>query len=144
MPESIPKKEHLISVVEDIIEEVSYLNREKADSSDVKLLILEMKEEFKRSEERFASMEKRSDERFATSDIRSNERFAASDKRIGDLIHSMDKRFNLLQWMIGLGLAFLSFLITLFNYWKPPITPEILEKAVYFGVERALQKNKSL
>ncbi len=172
LPESVSKRELLVVAVEDIIEEVSFVEREKVDSSDIKLLIVEMREGFKRMDERFASVEKRfeindkrMDERFAAverrfeandkrmeeqfaaverrfeaNDKRMEEQFAAAGKRMDERFEAIDKKFNFMQWMMGFSMAFLAFLITLFSYLKPPISQEMLEKAIISGIEKSIDK----
>ena len=43
-----------------------------------------------------------------------NRRFAAVDKRF----EAMDKRFNSMQWLIGLGIAFLTILMSLYRFFQ--------------------------
>lgn len=82
------------------------------------------------------------------------EGFRRMDARLEDLIHQIDrrfeqldkrfeqidKRFSALQWTIMFAMALLSFLITLFSYLKPPVSPEALEKAIYSALEKAQKK----
>ena len=48
LPDNIANRELLVSAVEEIMEEVSVVDTEKANASDIKLLILEMREGFRR------------------------------------------------------------------------------------------------
>jgi len=166
LPDNIANRELLVSAVEEIMEEVSVVDTEKANASDIKLLILEMREGFRRMDERFVAI----DERFVAIDKRFesvDKRFETIDKKFDDLIHFMDKRFEdqkhsqdkrfesadkrfeaidkrigLLQWTIGFSMALLAFLITLFGYLKPPISEEALEKAIISGMEKSMRQSK--
>ncbi|MDH4198864.1 MAG: hypothetical protein OEV66_00645 [Spirochaetia bacterium] len=98
----------LVNAFDEIMEEVVMVESEKASTSEIKLLIVEMREGFKRVDNRFESMQ-----------------------------HQMDQRFNSLQWFMGISLTVLALLITLFGYLKPPITADMLEKAIISGIEKA-------
>ena len=45
-----------------------------------------------------------------------NRRFEASDKRNNELREDMNKRFNSMQWLIGVGIAFLTVLMSLYQF----------------------------
>jgi len=141
LPDNIANRELLVSAVEEIMEEVSVVDTEKANASDIKLLILEMREGFRRMDERFVAIDKR----FETIDKKFDDLIHFMDKRFEDQKHSQDKRFEsvdkrigLLQWTIGFSMAVLAFLITLFGYLKPPISEEALEKAIISGMEKSI------
>ncbi|MCK6380024.1 MAG: prominin family protein [Leptospiraceae bacterium] len=111
LPVTAKDKGYLLDAVNDIVEEISIVKIEKVNSSDIKLLILEMREGFKRVDERFASSEKIMNERF----ISFEKRFEAIDKRF----EAVDKRFETMQWLLGLGFTFLTIIVTIFGYIKP-------------------------
>ena len=104
LPVTAKDKGYLLDAVNDIVEEISIVKIEKVNSSDIKLLILEMREGFKRVDERFASSEKIM-----------NERFISFEKRF----EAIDKRFETMQWLLGLGFTFLTIIVTIFGYVKP-------------------------
>ena len=104
LPVTAKDKGYLLDAVNDIVEEISIVKIEKVNSSDIKLLILEMREGFKRVDERFASSEKIM-----------NERFISFEKRF----EAIDKRFETMQWLLGLGFTFLTIIVTIFGYIKP-------------------------
>ena len=45
-----------------------------------------------------------------------NRRFEASDKRNNELREDMNKRFNSMQWLIGVGITFLTVLMSLYQF----------------------------
>ncbi len=111
LPKSVSNRENLVNAMEEIMDEVSFVEKEKADASDIKLLILEMREGFKRMDERFAAVDKR--------------------------FESVERHISFLQWIMGFSMVFIAFLITLFSYLKPPISQEMLEKAIISGIEKS-------
>jgi hypothetical protein len=50
--------------------------------------------------------------------IEMNLRFEAQRKESDAKFEALDKRLNFLQWLIGIGIAFLGGLITLLNFFK--------------------------
>ena len=118
LPKSVSNRENLVNAMEEIMDEVSFVEKEKADASDIKLLILEMREGFKRMDERFVAVDKR---------------FESVDKRF----ESVERHISFLQWIMGFSMVFIAFLITLFSYLKPPISQEMLEKAIISGIEKS-------
>jgi flagellar capping protein FliD len=179
LPESVGNREFLINAFDEIMEEVVTVEMEKVSSSDIKLLIVEMREGFKRIDERFESVDKRfesiqlqmdnrfesmdkrfeslqiqmdkrfesMDKRFESLQIQMDKRFESMDKRFESLqiqmdkrFENVDKRFSSLQWFMGIGLTMLALLITLFGYLKPPITPDMMEKAIISGIEKSKTK----
>lgn len=117
----------LVSAIDDIVDEVVLLEDAKVSNSDLKLVIQGMETGFKQMDERFEAMQKQMDVRFE-----------AVDKRFED----MNQRFTSQQWLIGIGFTSMALLITLFSYLKPPITPEMLERAVQSGMEKSVLKPK--
>jgi hypothetical protein len=154
LPDNISNREFLINAFDEIMEEVVTIEMEKASSSDIKLLIVEMREGFKRVDERFESVQLQMDKRFESLQIQMDQRFGAMDKRFESLqiqmdrrfesvdkrFEAIDKRFSSLQWFMGIGLTMLALLITLFGYLKPPITPDMMEKAIISGIEKSKTK----
>jgi DNA anti-recombination protein RmuC len=90
-------KPYLYEIIDTVIDEAQELHQRKADSSDLRELIIEMREGFKRMDARFEQMEKRFeqiDKRFEDLIHYVDKRFEQIDKRFEDLIHYMDKRFE--------------------------------------------------
>ena len=68
---------------------------------------------------RFEASNKRSDElREDMRDLREdmNKRFEAGDRRSDELREDMNKRFNSMQWLIGVGITFLTVLMSLYQF----------------------------
>jgi chaperonin cofactor prefoldin len=83
-------KPYLYEIIDAVIDEAQELHQRKADSSDLRELIIEMREGFKRMDARFEQMEKR----FEQIDKRFEDLIHYVDKRFEDLLHYMDKRFE--------------------------------------------------
>ena len=104
----------LREIFDEIYDDVETLDQEKVPQSDIKLLILEMKEGFRQMEIRFEGVDKR----FEAMD----KRFEAVDKRFEDFnkrFEAMDKRFTSIQWFLGLGFTILAFIMAFFKYFTP-------------------------
>ena len=74
---------------------------------------------------RFESQKKESDVKFEAINARfealikeMNARFEALTREMDTRFEALDKRLNFLQWLIGIGIAFLGGLITLLNFFK--------------------------
>jgi len=74
---------------------------------------------------RFESQKKESDVKFEAINARfealikeMNTRFEALTREMDTRFEALDKRLNFLQWLIGIGIAFLGGLITLLNFFK--------------------------
>lgn len=114
-------------------------------NADLKLLIVEMREGFKRMEDRFEAMDKRFqelvhyvDKRFEAVD----KRFEAVDKRFQELIHYVDKRFedvnkrfeemhkriNFIQWLIVFLTTFLFSVMTYYHKEEKDLIIKTLEQ----------------
>ena len=119
----------LVSAIDDIVDEVISLEDAKVSNSDLKLVIQGMESGFKQMNAQFEAMQKQMDTRFE-----------AMQKQIDVRFVSVDKRFDSMQWLIGIGFTLLALLIALFGYLKPPITPEMLERAVQSGMEKSAKK----
>jgi chaperonin cofactor prefoldin len=90
-------KPYLYEIIDTVMDEAQELHQRKADSSDLRELIIEMREGFKRMDARFEQMEKRFeqiDKRFEDLIHYMDKRFEQIDKRFEDLIHYVDKRFE--------------------------------------------------
>ncbi len=153
--EGLPKKELLLVAVDDLLEEISYLENQKAGTNELERLYLLTQEGFKRMDERFIAMDKRfeslqkqMDERFEAQQKQMDERFIAMDKRFGSLQQQMNSRFSQLQWLIGLLFAGLSLLIGWLGTRQPAIDQAELQKslteAVSQGFHNAIQEFKLL
>lgn len=129
-------KPYLYEVIDTVLDETQELQQRKAESSDLRELIIEMREGFKRMDARFEQIDKRFeqiDKRFEELLHYTEKRFEQMDKRFADLIHYMDKRFEqvdkrfetidarinrlyrFLVWMLGvIATGFLGLYIKLF------------------------------
>jgi ElaB/YqjD/DUF883 family membrane-anchored ribosome-binding protein len=74
---------------------------------------------------RFEAQRKESDAKFEAINARfealikeMNARFEALTREMDTRFEALDKRLNFLQWLIGIGIAFLGGLITLLNFFK--------------------------
>jgi ElaB/YqjD/DUF883 family membrane-anchored ribosome-binding protein len=74
---------------------------------------------------RFEAQRKESDVKFEAINARfealikeMNARFEALTREMDTRFEALDKRLNFLQWLIGIGIAFLGGLITLLNFFK--------------------------
>jgi hypothetical protein len=74
---------------------------------------------------RFEAQRKESDAKFEAINARfealikeMNARFEALTREMDTRFEALDKRLNFLQWLIGIGFAFLGGLITLLNFFK--------------------------
>jgi chromosome segregation ATPase len=101
-------KPYLYEIIDTVMDEAQELHQRKADSSDLRELIIEMREGFRRVDARFEQIDKRFEDLIHYVD----KRFEQIDKRFEDLIHYMDKRFDaidarfnrlyhFLMWMMG-------------------------------------------
>ena len=134
--EGLPKKELLLLAVDDLLEEISSLEYQKANNQDLKDVLLAVQEGFKRMDERFAAIQKQMDIRFETLQKQMDERFTAVDKRFT----AMDSRFTQLQWLIGLMFAGLSLLIGWLGTRQPDIDETKLQKSLTEAVRQGFQE----
>jgi DNA-binding ferritin-like protein len=82
--------ESAVEELEEIFLELDNDQKDFTKKSEIKELIIELREHFKLIDERFIFMDKRFEELIHQID----KRFDAIDKRFQDLIHYMDKRFE--------------------------------------------------
>lgn len=122
-------KPYLYEVIDTVLDETQELQQRKAESSDLRELIIEVREGFKRMDARFEQIDRRfeqidkrfeellrytekrfeqMDKRFEQIDKRFEEllhytekRFEQMDKRFADLIHYVDKRFEAIDARIN-------------------------------------------
>ena len=94
-------KSDFIDVMRYFQDQIEFHRQGKADRSELKELIVEMRAGFKAMDKRFDDLIHQMDKRFE-----------AVDKRFDDLIHQMDKRFEavdrrfaVFQWVMGVGFA---------------------------------------
>lgn len=123
-----PKKEHLLLAIDDLLEEIGYLENHKAGSNDLERLYLLTQEGFKRMDERFIALQKQMDERFI-----------AMDKRFETLQKQMDSRFTQLQWLIGVMFAALSLFTSWLGTRQPAIDETKLQKSLTEAVSKGFQ-----
>ncbi len=95
--EGLPKKELLLLAVDDLLEEISSLEYQKANNQDLKDVLLAVQEGFKRMDERFAAIQKQMDIRFEAIQKQMDERFAAIQKQMDERFAAVERRFETLQ-----------------------------------------------
>jgi DNA repair exonuclease SbcCD ATPase subunit len=76
-------KRYLYDIIDTVVDEAQELQKRKAESSDLRELIIEVREGFKRMDTRFEDLLRYIDKRFEQ-----------IDKRFEDLLHYMEKRFE--------------------------------------------------
>lgn len=124
----------LIDFVTDASSQIYQVEEEKADRSEIRLLIEKMEIRFEQMDKRFEQMDKRfenmqvqMDKRFEDMQVRMDKRFEdmqiQTDKRFESIQIQMDrrfadmnKRFNFIQWLIGFGFLFLGTLMSVFQF----------------------------
>lgn len=123
----------LEEVLADFVTEITGLERRKAERSEIKEILIEMREGFRRMDERFEAVDKRFeavDKRFEAVDKRFDDLIHQMDKRFDDLIHQMDKRFeavdkrfedmnkrfSTMQWIMLFGFSVMSASIVVSNF----------------------------
>jgi acyl carrier protein phosphodiesterase len=79
-------KPYLYEIIDAVMDEAQELHQRKADSSDLRELIIEMREGFKRMDARFEQMEKR---------------FEQIDKRFETIDARFNRLYHFLMWMMG-------------------------------------------
>ncbi len=139
-----------IAVMElnEIFEEIIKEQKHFVDKFEIKEIIIEMKEGFKRMDQRFQDLIREMNARFETQDKRfeaidkrfedlireMNARFETQDKRFQDLIREMNARFEFINKKINFLTWLLPFILTIFfgltatmNYVSLNYQKEILE-----------------
>mgnify|MGYP001108510187 CR=1 FL=1 len=134
----------LEEVLEDIVEDQKYF----VTKSEIRELIIEMREGFKAMDKRFNDLIHYVDKRFEEILHQMDKRFEAVDKRFEEILHYMDKRFeavdkrfedmnkrfedmnarmNFLQWLMAFFMSLLFGVLTFFNYKQMDLLNKILE-----------------
>ena len=91
------KEDLAIQEMTELLMEIEEDKRNFVEKSELRELIIEMKEGFRRMDERFEAIDKRFeaiDKRFEELIHNFDKRFEAIDKRFEDLLHYVDKRFE--------------------------------------------------
>ena len=88
--------------------------------TDLRKDMLDLREDMRDLREdmngRFAALREDMNGRFVTLREDMDRRFEAGDKRSDELREDMNKRFNSMQWLIGLGIGFLTVLMSLYQF----------------------------
>lgn len=87
-------KPYFYELFDAILDDAHELRQQKADASDIKVLITEMREGFKRMDSRFEDLIRYMDKRFEEMRHYTDKRLEQIDKRFEELLHYMDKRFE--------------------------------------------------
>jgi len=129
------KEDLAIQEMTELLMEIEEDKKKFVEKSELRELIIEIREGFRRMDERFAMMDKRFEDLIHYMDKRFEEvlhyvdkRFEAVDKRFEEILHyvdkrfesvdkrfeDMNKRFNFLQWFIGIAMSIFFSIITIF------------------------------
>jgi flagellar capping protein FliD len=108
-----PKSFHrfILLLTENLVEKQRHEEVTNEIRSDLKEVIIIMRERFEAVDKRFESVDKR----FESVD----KRFEDMNKRFEDMnnrFDGMNKRFSGLQWAIGLGFTILAIMMTVYQY----------------------------
>jgi len=108
----------LWQVLQEVKEDHEENLSQKADKTDIKMLI-------ERSDEKFQIIQKEMNTRFEAMNVRfetlqreMNTRFETMQKEMNTRFEAVEKRFSSLQWMIGIGFTLLAIMMTLSNFIK--------------------------
>lgn len=112
------KDEIAVQELDEILEEISEVQKQFVHKSEFRELIIEIREGFKRMEERFIAIDKRFEDinkRFE--DI--NKRFEDINKRFEDInkrFEDINKNINFFKWFLAIYITILFGIMTLFFY----------------------------
>lgn len=106
----------LIDFVTDASSQIYQVEEEKADRSEIRLLIEKMEIRFEQMDKRFEDMQVRMDKRFEDMQIQTDKRFESIQIQMDRRFADMNKRFNFIQWLIGFGFLFLGTLMSVFQF----------------------------
>ena len=108
-----PKSLHryIVLLSENLVEKRQYHEEQTGIKSDLKEMMLLMRERFEAVDKRFEAVDKR----FEDIQQQMNVRFEAVDKRFDD----MNKRFTSLTWLISIGFVVINALIIVFKFFYP-------------------------
>jgi len=104
------KEDLAIQEMTELLLEIEEDKKKFVEKSELRELIIEMREGFRRMDERFAMMDKRFEDLIHYVDKRFEELIHYVDKRFED----MNKRFNFLQWFFGIAMSIFFSIITIF------------------------------
>lgn len=95
----------------DFVAEANRIDEIKVERREIQELIIELREDFRRMDQRFEALQVQLDKRFEQMDKRFESMQIQMDQRFDD----MNKRFNSTQWLIGLGFIMLGTLMSVFQ-----------------------------
>jgi methyl-accepting chemotaxis protein len=119
------KDEIAVQELDEILEEISEVQKQFVHKSEFRELIIEIREGFKRMEERFISIDKRFEDmnkRFEDINKRFediNKRFEDINKRFEDInkrFEDINKNINFFKWFLSIYITILFGIMTLFFY----------------------------
>jgi type I site-specific restriction endonuclease len=90
-------KPYLYEIIDAVMDEAQELHQRKADSSDLRELIIEMREGFRRVDARFEQIDKRFEDLIHYVD----KRFEQIDKRFETIDARFNRLYHFLMWMMG-------------------------------------------
>lgn len=90
-------KPYFYEIIDTVIDEAQELHQRKAETSDLRELIIEVREGFKRMDARFEQLEKRFEEMMRSVD----KRFEQVDKRFESIDARFNRLYQFMMWMMG-------------------------------------------
>jgi transposase len=94
-------KPYLYEIIDTVIDEAQELHQRKADSSDLRELIIEMREGFRRVDARFEQIDKRFEDLIHYVDKRFEDLIRYVDKRFDAIDARFNRLYHFLMWMMG-------------------------------------------
>jgi transposase len=94
-------KPYLYEIIDAVIDEAQELHQRKADSSDLRELIIEMREGFRRVDARFEQIDKRFEDLIHYVDKRFEDLIRYVDKRFDAIDARFNRLYHFLMWMMG-------------------------------------------
>jgi hypothetical protein len=94
-------KPYLYEIIDTVMDEAQELHQRKADSSDLRELIIEMREGFRRVDARFEQIDKRFEDLINYVDKRFEDLIRYVDKRFDAIDARFNRLYHFLMWMMG-------------------------------------------
>jgi t-SNARE complex subunit (syntaxin) len=108
-------KPYLYEIIDAVMDEAQELHQRKADSSDLRELIIEMREGFRRVDARFEQIDKRFEDLINYVDKRFEDLIRYVDKRFEAIDARFNRLYHFLMWMMGvIATGFFGLYIKLF------------------------------
>ncbi len=107
------------NIIDSVVEDAAELRENKAERSELKELISEIRSGFAAMDKRFEALQVQMDKRFEALQVQMDKRFEAVDKRfeaVDKRFDDFNRRFALLQWTMLIGFTMLTLLITVLRF----------------------------